>query len=147
MRKQNRTGRGRAEPALPIPARGLDDAGKMKASFVVANEAKEALLEVGAAVPPSRRPLQPRSEFPRKAASKTAIAASRRNLPADNTLRGMRPKLASEARARAEAIFNHRQRRKADALIAAAEYRSVQEATAERRRDLRRPRLARKDKG
>jgi hypothetical protein len=53
----------------------------------------------------------------------------------------MRPKLADEARARAEAIFNHRQQQTVDAPdvpVASAQPRVTQEAAVESMRELRR---------
>jgi hypothetical protein len=46
-------------------------------------------------------------------------------------------------RARAEALFKQRERQKADAPIAMAEYRAAQRAALERMHELRRLRLAR----
>jgi len=63
----------------------------------------------------------------------------------------MRPKLADEARARAEAIFNHREQQKVDApdvSVVTAQPRVAQEAAVESMRELRRLRRpSRKRKG
>ena len=62
----------------------------------------------------------------------------------------MRPKLADEARARTEAMFNRRQRQKvdaSDAAVAPAEYHAAHEAALKRMRELRQMRLARERKG
>lgn len=49
----------------------------------------------------------------------------------------------SGSRARAEALFRQREKQKADAPIAMAEYRAAQRAALERMHELRRLRLAR----
>jgi len=62
---------------------------------------------------------------------------------------GMRPKYAEEARARAEAMFNRRQRQKPDAAdtpAATTEYGAAQQAALKRMLELRRLRLARERK-